>query len=93
MHEMSLCEGILQTLEQQAEVQDYQKVRTVWLEIGALAGVEVEAKISDDSVEHHHLHTMAVLGNIPLVQVCHQTDVALLQKRSVYRMSANRFFG
>ena len=39
MHEMSLCEGILQTLEQQAKVQDYQKVRTVWLEIGALAGV------------------------------------------------------
>ena len=43
MHEMSLCEGILQTLEQQAEVQAYQKVRTVWLEIGALAGVEIDA--------------------------------------------------
>ncbi len=53
----------------------------------------VEAKISDDSVGHHHLYTMAILGNIPLVQVCHQTDIAMLQKRSVYRISANRFFG
>ncbi|MDD2761763.1 MAG: hydrogenase maturation nickel metallochaperone HypA, partial [Methylomonas sp.] len=43
MHEMSLCESILQTLEQQAEVQHYRKVNTVWLEIGTLAGVEVDA--------------------------------------------------
>lgn len=43
MHEMSLCESILQTLEQQAEVQHYRKVNIVWLEIGALAGVEVDA--------------------------------------------------
>ncbi|PPD03780.1 MAG: hydrogenase maturation nickel metallochaperone HypA [Methylobacter sp.] len=43
MHEMSLCESILQTLEQQAVVQNYRKVVTVWLEIGALAGVEIEA--------------------------------------------------
>jgi len=43
MHEMSLCESILQTLEQQAEVQHYRKVRTIWLEIGALSGVEIDA--------------------------------------------------
>lgn len=43
MHEMSLCESILQTLEQQAPLQNYSRVKTVWLEIGALAGVEVEA--------------------------------------------------
>jgi hydrogenase nickel incorporation protein HypA/HybF len=43
MHEMSLCESMLQTLEQQAEVQHYRKVKTVWLEIGALAGVEIDA--------------------------------------------------
>lgn len=43
MHEMSLCESILQILEQQAEIQHYRKVKTVWLEIGALAGVEPEA--------------------------------------------------
>ena len=43
MHEMSLCESILQVLEQQAESQQYSKVKTVWLEIGALASVEIEA--------------------------------------------------
>ena len=43
MHEMSLCEGIVQVLEDQARVQDYQRVKTVWLEIGALAGVEIPA--------------------------------------------------
>jgi len=43
MHEIALCESILQTLEQQAPVQSYSKVTTVWLEIGALAGVEIDA--------------------------------------------------
>ncbi len=43
MHEMSLCESILQTLEHQAQVQNFQQVKVVYLEIGALAGVEVEA--------------------------------------------------
>ena len=53
----------------------------------------VEAKISDGTVEHHHLQAMEALYNTPLVQVCRQPGVALLQKRSVYRVSANRFFG
>lgn len=43
MHEMSLCEGIVQVLEDQSQVQDYRRVKTVWLEIGALAGVEIPA--------------------------------------------------
>ena len=43
MHEMSLCEGILQVLEDQAGAQQYRKVKTVWLEVGALAGVEIPA--------------------------------------------------
>ena len=43
MHEMSLCEGILQVLEDQAEVQQFSRVKAVWLEIGALAGVEPSA--------------------------------------------------
>ncbi len=40
---MSLCEGLLQVLEEQARVQHYRRVRTVWLEVGALAGVEIPA--------------------------------------------------
>jgi len=43
MHEMSLAEGVLQLIEDSAKTQDFSRVRTVWLEIGQLAGVEVEA--------------------------------------------------
>jgi hydrogenase nickel incorporation protein HypA/HybF len=51
MHEMSLCEGILQVLESHARSQAFERVKTVWLEIGDLSGVEVEAmKFSFDVV-------------------------------------------
>ena len=43
VHELSLCAGIVDVLREQAQVQDYARVRTVWLEVGELAGVEVEA--------------------------------------------------
>lgn len=43
MHEMSLCEGVLRILEKQARAQRFHRVKTVWLEIGELAGVEKEA--------------------------------------------------
>ena len=43
MHEMSLCEGILQILEEHAARQGFTQVKTVWLEIGALSGVDREA--------------------------------------------------
>lgn len=43
MHEMSLCESILQIIEESARAQGFRRVKTVWLEIGELSGVEVEA--------------------------------------------------
>jgi len=43
MHEMSLAEGVLQVIEDNAKTNDFSRVKTVWLEIGELAGVEVEA--------------------------------------------------
>ncbi len=43
MHEMSLAEGVLQLIEDSARKQEFSKVSTVWLEIGQLSGVEVEA--------------------------------------------------
>ena len=43
MHEMSLCEGILQLIEEQAKNQKFNSVTNVWLEIGDLAGVEIES--------------------------------------------------
>lgn len=43
MHEMSLAEGIVQLVEDAARAEQCSRVRTVWLEIGQLAAVEVEA--------------------------------------------------
>lgn len=43
MHEMALCESMLQILQDQAKAQQYTRVKTVYLEIGALAGVELDA--------------------------------------------------
>jgi hydrogenase nickel incorporation protein HypA/HybF len=43
MHEMSLADGVLQVIEDSAKANGFTRVKTVWLEIGALAGVEVEA--------------------------------------------------
>ncbi len=43
MHEMSLCEGILDVLQQQAKQQQFVRVKTVWLEIGKLSSVEPDA--------------------------------------------------
>lgn len=43
MHEMSLCEGILGILEQEAKRQSFRRVLKVRLEVGVLATVEPEA--------------------------------------------------
>ncbi|MGR9085907.1 MAG: hydrogenase maturation nickel metallochaperone HypA [Gammaproteobacteria bacterium] len=62
MHELSLCESILLIMEQQAEVQRYRRVKTVRLEIGALAGVEIEAlRFSFDVVMQDSLAAQARL--------------------------------
>ena len=67
MHELSLCEGILKVLEDQATEQDYARVKTVWLEIGALAAVEVEAmRFSFDLVCRDSLAEGCRLEILPL---------------------------
>ena len=43
MHEMSLAEGIIQLIGDSAVQNHFTRVKTVWLEIGQLAGVEPEA--------------------------------------------------
>lgn len=42
MHEMALAEGVLQVIEDTARAQPISRVRTVWLEIGELAAVEID---------------------------------------------------
>ncbi|WP_293650148.1 hydrogenase maturation nickel metallochaperone HypA [Thiolapillus sp.] len=67
MHEMSLCEGVLQILEDHAAKQGFTRVRTVWLEIGQLAGVEVEAmRFCFDAVTKDTLADGAALEIIEL---------------------------
>jgi hydrogenase nickel incorporation protein HypA/HybF len=43
VHELSLCQGILDSIEAAADEQPFRKVHRVELEIGALAGVDAEA--------------------------------------------------
>ncbi len=42
---MSLCEGLLQILENEAKKQSFKRVKTVCLTIGELSSVEIEALI------------------------------------------------
>ncbi len=52
MHEMALAEGILQIVEATAQANEAQAVRAVWLELGALSHVELEAlRFSFDAVK------------------------------------------
>lgn len=67
MHEMSLCEGILQVLEEQARAQHFDRVKCVWLEIGDLAGVEPEAmRFGFDLVMKHSIAQGARLEIVEL---------------------------
>lgn len=43
MHEMSLAEGILQLIEDATRAQNIRRVSAVYVEVGQLASVEVEA--------------------------------------------------
>ncbi len=67
MHEMSLCEGVLKILQENATLQGYDKVKTVWLEIGKLSGAEPEAmRFSFDVVVQGTLADGATLEIIEL---------------------------
>lgn len=62
MHEMSLCESIVQLVEEQASQQAFSAVKKIWLEIGSLSGVEIDAmKFSFDVVSKHSILSGAEL--------------------------------
>ena len=68
MHEMALSESVLQILEANARNQGYARVKTVWLEIGDLAGVDREAmRFSFEAVTRGTLADSATLEiiNVP----------------------------
>lgn len=67
MHELSLCESILQIIEDESRRQGFARVRRVRLEIGRLSGVEVEAmRFGFDAVTRGSLAEGAVLEIIDL---------------------------
>lgn len=67
MHEMSIAEGIIQVLEDQAVEQGYQRVKAVWLEIGPLAMIETEAlRFCFDAVTRGSLAEHATLNIITI---------------------------
>ena len=43
MHEMSLCEGVLQIIESEAKKQQFTLVKRVVIDVGVLSGVEISA--------------------------------------------------
>jgi hydrogenase nickel incorporation protein HypA/HybF len=62
MHEMSLAEGILRIIEDQAAERGFDRVLRVRVEVGRLAGVEIEAlRFSFDAVMNHSVAESAVL--------------------------------
>ena len=78
MHELSLCESIVETLEQQALAQHCRLVKTVWLEIGALSGVEAEAlRFCFDAVTRGTLAEQAklVILEVPGQAWCTQCSI------------------
>lgn len=62
MHEMSLAEGLIQVLEENAKTQDFHRVKKIWLEVGQLANVELESfRFCFDSVCKRSLAEGSVL--------------------------------
>ncbi|WP_294040983.1 hydrogenase maturation nickel metallochaperone HypA [Thiolapillus sp.] len=65
MHEISLCEGVLQVLQTESARQGFRRVKQVWLEIGELSSVEPEAmRFSFDVVMRDTLADSARLNII-----------------------------
>jgi len=85
MHEMSLAEGVLQIIEDSAKAQNFSRVKTVWLEIGQLAGVEVEAMkfcfdaVTRDSIaQDAKLEIIATPGQAWCLHCAEVVNVAVL---------------
>jgi hydrogenase nickel incorporation protein HypA/HybF len=67
MHEMSLAEGVIQVLETESKRQHFHAVKTIWLEIGALAGVEIPAlEFAFDVVRRH---TIAENAQLQIIEI------------------------
>jgi hydrogenase nickel incorporation protein HypA/HybF len=72
MHEVAICEHILQIMEEQAMAQQFQRVSAVWLELGPLSCVEPEAlRFSFDAVTNQTLAEGAILNIVTSSATAH----------------------
>jgi len=83
MHEMSLTEGVLRVLEEQAVVQNFSRVKTLWLEIGELSTVDpeslrfcFEAIRAGTLAEQASMEIIRVPGQALCMDCCKQVHVA-----------------
>ncbi|MBT8450312.1 MAG: hydrogenase maturation nickel metallochaperone HypA [Gammaproteobacteria bacterium] len=62
MHELSLCEGIVDIIQNEAQTQGFDRVKSVWLEIGQLAAVDEQAmRFSYDVVVKNTIAEASIL--------------------------------
>ena len=79
MHEMSLCESVLQMIEDHARQHDFSRVKTVWLEIGGLSGVELDAmRFAFEAVTRD---TLADRARLEIIEVPGEAWCMLCAKR------------
>jgi len=88
MHEMSLCEAIIETAEKQASIQSYKNVKCIRLEIGVLSCVEPEAmRFAFEEVARNSIADGATLliDEIPGLAWCSQCkmEVAIKQRYDI----------
>lgn len=91
MHELSLAENILQLIEDAAIAQQFQRVKTVWLEIGELACVEEESLrffftvITEDSIARQAKLEITAIAGQAVCNDCHRTvSIAALHQACPY---------
>lgn len=66
MHEMAISESIVGLLEAEAARHKFARIKTVWLEIGPLAAIEIEAlRFTFDVVRRGTVAADALLQIIP----------------------------
>ncbi|MBC8461482.1 MAG: ATP-binding protein [Deltaproteobacteria bacterium] len=74
-------------------IRDKQKKETDFLIVrDGIPWLLVEAKLTDGSIDRHHFETIRALNGVPFIQVCLEPNVASMEKRNAYRISANRLF-
>ena len=74
-------------------IKDKQKKETDFLIIkGSEPWLLMESKLSDGIIENHHFAMSQALGNIPFIQICLEPNVASIQQKKFFRISADRLF-